>query len=113
MTVLVIREHTRFAVCRKARVGREGRRAGNALLIELSVGGCRLSNLGNRAFTLEETVELRIDSHAPIAGRVRWSRDGTIGLRFVQPLSFAALDRLVRLCRDSDPAAEPDRAFGT
>lgn len=114
MSVLVIRAHKRFAVCRKARLRKPGRRFEDALLIELSLDGCRLSKLGPHAFTLDQTVMLRIDGALdPLEGRIRWlGADGMVGLRFLRPLQAAALDRLIRCCR-GEAEALPAPSYGT
>lgn len=104
MSLFVIRARKRFAVCRQARLRRPGRRALHGLLIELSLEGCRLSNLPPDAFEPEQSVVLRLDGAAPIECRIRWiGADGTAGLRFARPLHAAALDELIRLCRASPP----------
>jgi hypothetical protein len=118
VSVLVIRAHKRFAVCRKARLRRPGRRAEEGLLIELSLDGCRISSLAPQAFALDQQVKLRIEGAKPIEARIRWLGDsGTVGLRFVRPLHATALDQLIRLCRAPVPATDvadaPLRSYGT
>jgi hypothetical protein len=111
---LIIRAHKRFAVCRGARLCKPGKRAVDGLLIELSLDGCRISNLGADSFAVDQLVTLRVQGAPAIDSRVRWVREGTIGLRFVQPLRAAGLDRLIRVCRgETDTTAVPLRAFGT
>jgi hypothetical protein len=114
LSVLIIRAHKRFAVCRKARLRKPGRRFADGLLIELSLDGCRVSNVGATAgFALEDEVIIRIDGATAITARVRWLSETTIGLRFVRPLHVAALDALIRLCRSERDAAAPLRVYGT
>ena len=113
MSVLVIRAHKRFAVRRKARLDRSGKRAEEGLLIELSLDGCRISNLAPEAFALDQTVTLRVDGAEPLDARIRWLNGGTIGLRFLRPLHTAALDQLIRLCRGEARPTTTLRAFGT
>jgi hypothetical protein len=111
VSVFTIRAHKRFAVCRKVRLGRKGRRQIDGLLIELSLDGCRISHAAASVdLALEDSIVLRVAGTEPIAARVRWLRDGSIGLRFVQPLHNAGLESLIRLCRTP---AEPARAYGT
>lgn len=113
MTVLVIRAHKRFAVRRQAHLGKTGERAMNGLLIELSLEGCRLSNIDDRKFAVDEVVTVDIDGVEPMEGRVRWLNDRTLGLRFVAPLHIAALDRLIRFCRgEIDDDGTPLRLYG-
>lgn len=112
MSVLVIRAHKRFAVARKVRLHKPRRRGSDGLLIELSLDGCRISlAMATSAYALEDAVSLRIAGAAPIDARVRWLRDGAIGLRFVQPLHIAGLEALIRLCRSE--TEEAARAYGT
>ena len=111
MSVLIIRAHTRFAVRSNAKLRLPRRRAVEALLIELSIEGGRLSNLpASATFAIGDTVLLGLAGAAPIEARVRWVDRGTIGLRFARPLSFASLEALVRLCRADDMPAGPMRA---
>lgn len=112
MSLLTIRAHKRFAVCSKVRLRKEGRRGIDGLLIELSLDGCRISHVGKAAsFALGDPLTLRLDGTAPIAARIRWLRDGTVGLRFERPLHIAGLQRLIELCRGE--AVQGLRAYGT
>lgn len=110
MSVLTIRAHKRFAVCQKARLRKPGRRAEEGLLIELSLEGCRISNLACETFTLGQTVTLRIEGAQLLEARIRWLGERTVGLRFVRPLHTAALDGLIRLCR-GQPGEAPLRLY--
>jgi hypothetical protein len=106
VSVLVIRAHKRFAVRQKARLRRAGKRALEGLVIELSLDGCRISNLSAQAFAAGQRVMLRIEGAGPIDAHVRWLGQDAVGLRFARPLTNAALDQLIRLCRPA-PAAVP------
>ncbi len=111
VSVFTIRTHKRFAVCRKVRLGKYRRRGIDGLLIELSLDGCRISHSAlPENFALEDTLVLRLEGTDPIPARVRWSREGTVGLIFAQPLHNTALESLVRLCRG---VTEPVAAYGT
>lgn len=111
MSIFTIRAHKRFAVCRKVTLRKPGRRGIEGLLIELSLDGCRVSQAGAPGlFTLEDAVILCVGGTGPIEARVRWLRDGAIGLRFAQPLHNAGLESLIRLCRGE---ADPVAAYGT
>jgi hypothetical protein len=110
----MIRAHKRFAVCRKASLRKQGRRGVDGLLIELSLDGCRVSNVSTKAgFALDEHVVVRVPGTGPIEARIRWLREGTVGLRFVRPLHIPALDELIRLCRAAPETAEPLQSYGT
>lgn len=117
MTVLVIRKHLRFAVRRSASL--RGAEAGpsEGLLVEISLEGCRISNLDHRAFPLEQLVSIGIDGFESIEGRVRWASEGLVGLRFTPPLHIPMLDRMIRTFRgEADMGAEAEvlhRAYGT
>lgn len=112
VSVFTIRAHKRFAVCRKVRLRQEKRQGVEALLIELSLDGCRVSHVdAATSFALEDQVTLRVAGTQPIEARVRWLRDGAVGLRFARPLHHAALESLIRLCRDVAPPEQ--RAYGT
>ena len=100
MSVLFIRKHRRFAVCRSARVERQDAGTVQGLLIELSRGGCRVSGLPEGAFAIDESVRLLLDGAEPIASHVRWTSDGRAGLHFAPALSPAMLEALILACRD-------------
>jgi hypothetical protein len=110
VSVFTIRAHKRFAVCHKVRLRPPRRRGIDALLIELSLDGCRLSHAGALPeLELGDPLILRVPGTDPLPARVRWLRDGTLGLRFERSLHTAALETLLGLCRE----AEAERAYGT
>lgn len=111
-TVLVIRAHKRFGVCRKARVLREGGDDIEALLIELSLEGCRLGNMAGTDVELGDTLTVRIDGTDSFDGTVRWNGTGAIGLKLARPFHTAELDRLIRLCRGELDQAGPNARAG-
>jgi hypothetical protein len=114
VSVLIIRAHKRFAVCRQAKLRKRGRGFADGLLIELSLDGCRIGGVDAAAgFALDDTVVLRVAGAAPLEARIRWLNDTTIGLRFIQPLHVAALEALIRLCRGEQDPTVPQRAYGT
>lgn len=98
--LLTIRAHKRYAVCSKVRVRQDGKRGIDGLLIELSLDGCRISNVGKAGgFALGDPLTVRVEGTAPIEGRVRWANESTVGLRFDRPLHIAGLQDLIQLCR--------------
>ena len=99
MTVLIIREHSRFAVCRTARVRYSGTHALDALLVELSLAGCRLGNVPDGLLTPGKTVSVEIEGSDPFSGIVQWTVDGSIGLKLSKRFHIFELDRLIHLCR--------------
>lgn len=111
MSILVIRQHARYGVCRKAQLARPEKRAVSGLLVELSLLGCRLGNIDERRFSLNETVTLKIPQFDGFEGQVRWVGDGVVGLRFCSPLRAPALERLIRACRGDTSDEAPVRAY--
>jgi PilZ domain len=108
MPILVIRKHKRFAVRRRAQLGCAGRKLLDALLIELSLEGCRISAVTaskppRKPYSIDQLVSIGIDGFDSRKAHVRWENDGTIGLRFAQPLHNAELDLLIRTCRSEVP----------
>ena len=99
MTVLVIRKHSRFAVCRRGTVTAPAAGDSDALLIELSLEGCRIGNVDASAYPSGSRATFELDGHPPLTGEVRWCGEGSIGLRLSPALHTFELDRLVRLCR--------------
>lgn len=112
MTVLTIRKHKRFAVCRSVRLRKDSRKGAEALLIELSLEGCRLGMVDHRKFAVGEHACVRVDGFEPIEGQVRWSHDGCVGLRFTRGMHIATLDRLIAACRAPAAVAAPLLAVG-
>ncbi|HEX8059013.1 MAG TPA: PilZ domain-containing protein [Novosphingobium sp.] len=110
--LLTIRAHKRYAVCSKVRVRKEGKRGIDGLLIELSLDGCRISNVGKAgSFALGDPLTVRVEGTDPIEGRVRWANESTVGLRFDRPLHIAGLQDLIQLCRGG--GVPEQRAYGT
>lgn len=99
MAVTFIRPHRRFAVRQTVRIAHSGSESAEGLLIELSIRGCRISNLNHMPFPPSARVTLEIEGFAPICGMVRWAHDGLLGLYFDAPLHVGTFDRLVCQCR--------------
>lgn len=99
MNIRAIRQHQRFALRRKVLAVRGRGRPAEGLLVELSLHGCRVSNLGHDRFALGSDVSVCLPGFEPLAGQVRWSQDGTIGLRFARPLAAAALAEMLSAAR--------------
>jgi hypothetical protein len=111
VSILIIRQHARYGVCRKAQLSRTEGKPAHGLLIELSLHGCRLGNIDQRRFALDETVTLKVPGFDGFEGQVRWVGDGVVGLRFRYPLYAAALERLIRACRGETQTEAPIRAY--
>lgn len=73
--------------------------------------GCRLGNIDERRFALDETVTLKIPGFDGFEGQVRWVGDGVVGLRFRKAFHAAALERLIRACRGEAQPDAPLRAY--
>lgn len=118
VTALRFSAHQRYAVRRKASIHREGRRIGSGLLIELSQDGCRLGCLSDAAqdhvatLQLGDIVAITVDGAAAIEARVRWTGDGTLGLKLIRAFHRAELDRMIRTCRGEFDESEM-REYGT
>jgi hypothetical protein len=104
---LFIGNHRRFAVRRIVTLAEGGTGKGRGLLFELSLGGCRVSNVSGRDFDQDERVRIHVPGFGELEGRVRRAHDGAIALRYLRPLHSAALDRLLHVCREQDDASAP------
>lgn len=78
----------RFAVYCPAELRSEGRRHA-VRLVNLSQGGARLE--AECALERDQLVTLAVPGLPERQGGVRWSRDGTLGIAFVEPLAFEEL----------------------
>ena len=103
MNVRAIRLHQRFAVRRKVLSVRGRGRPVEGLLVELSLNGCRVSGLGRHRFVMEGPIRVILPGFVPLEGKVRWLGEGTVGVRFVQPLTTAGLAELLSAARDPLP----------
>ena len=104
MPALVIKEHSRFAVCREANIRPihcENAHADSteALLVELSLDGCRLGNIPDGALSPGSTVSVAVHGAQPLAGTVRRWIDGALSVKFAKPLHTFELTDLISLCR--------------
>jgi len=113
MSVVSIRSHKRFAVCHDVSLRSSSGKPVDGMLIEVSKGGCRISNLGHNEYELGHQLAVQVAGFEEFLGRVRWSRQGMVGLCFSRPLHGSCLDRLIRFCRgELEPADSPRRANG-
>lgn len=103
MNVRAIRLHQRFAVRRKVLTVRGRGRPVEGLLVELSLHGCRVSGLGRHRFEMGGPICVTLPGFDPLEGEVRWLGEGTVGLRFLRPLTAAALAELLAAARDPLP----------
>lgn len=110
MSVLTIRAGKRFAVCAPAEVERPQGKVVRALLIELSLEGCRIGNVAGEAFTVGEAVAISVDGAEPFQAEVRGLGQGTVGLRLTRPFHIAELGHLIATCRAETGEARRLRA---
>lgn len=99
MTVLHIRAHKRFGVCRSIRISCQDGRVISGLLIEVSREGCRVSNLDADLLVAGDLVEVEIDESRSLLAHVRWQRDGAVGLRLAPALHNDELAGIIDACR--------------
>lgn len=103
MNVRAIRLHQRFAVRRRVLALRGRGRPVEGLLVELSLHGCRVSGLGRHRFDMGGPIRVSLPGFDPLDGEVRWLGEGTAGVRFIRPLTTAALAELLAVARDPLP----------
>lgn len=107
MAPLVIREHSRFAVSRKANVRHDQGNSTDALLVELSLDGCRLGNVPEDALAPGATVSVDVKGATPLSGTVRRRIDGSLSVKFSKPLHTFELSKLIGLCRGEASSQSP------
>lgn len=79
----------------RATVRQIGHEATEALLMDLSIFGCRVG--AEERFDKGDRVFVRFDGSLPIAAEVIWSEDGETGCRFDKPLERSMLRSLILL----------------
>lgn len=94
MAVLTIRSHRRFALRKSVRIGKDNLDTSTGLLIELSSEGCRVSSVERGIFQIGDAVVLDIDDRR-MGGRIRWSHDGIVGVRFNTALFNREIEEIV------------------
>ena len=109
VTVLTIRTHKRFGVCKSVRVHLACGTSVDGLLIEVSLEGLRVSNLTACDLDVEELVRVEIEGWQDFSARVRWRSHRIVGVRLEPPLHSRELANLLDFCRSS-PLNEAKRA---
>ena len=89
-----ITSHRRYAVRERIRLRRSDGSVVEGLLIELSLDGCRISNLEPAELAQGECVNVEWDA-SELPGRVRWSRRSVAGIRLTIPLLARQLAELL------------------
>jgi len=99
VTVIFIRAHKRYGVCRGVRLHHRPDGIVEGLLIELSQEGCRVSNVQSSGFAIGDTVVVEVPGGPNLTAHVRWQHDGMVGLRLCEALHKESLSELVTRCR--------------
>lgn len=79
----------------RATVRQIGQKAVEAVLMDLSIFGCRVSS--HERFEKGDRVFVRFAGSMPLAAQVIWSEDGETGCRFDKPLERSLLRSLILL----------------
>lgn len=99
VSVLVIRANKRFAVRRPVTLRGAPAKHRGGLMIELSCEGCRISNADSTAFMMDQEVTVELDDGERLPGRIRWSHDGFVGVKFASALRQGELAGLLEVSR--------------
>jgi len=105
MAATTISRSKRFAVRRNACVQTQCGNLWRALLVEVSLDGCRVGAVSGPELKIGDSVAMAIDGLAPLAARVGCVVNGSVGLRFVRPLHCRDLDSIITHCRRPEPDA--------
>jgi len=101
LTVLSITSGRRYAMRLPIGFRTGGARQVKGLLIEISQEGMRISNLGDRSYTVGEPVDLSLPDGHKMSGIIRWAHDGLAGVRLERALTLAELSAVL----DNRPSA--------
>ncbi len=101
MSLLIIRSSRRFAVRGPISLVLPGGTERDGLLVEISLSGCRISNIGPDLPDIDECVTIRIEGFDEMPAQVRWAGEGVVGLRLIRPLHSGTLERIISHCRES------------
>lgn len=94
MTGILIPRHKRFAVRRDVQVRAQGR-ACHALMIEVSLLGCRVSAAEIEGLAPDQPVTIEIAGFGDVRGRVMSAGGRMLAIRFAKPIASASLRELV------------------
>lgn len=83
----------REAVAIPARCSIGDREEEDVLITDLGKHGCRI-HTGAVGVTKSETLVLNLNGCTPIKGSLKWSKGGSLGVRFVEPLGDELLETL-------------------
>lgn len=90
----------RRGVAIEGRCSIAGREPQDVLVTDLGETGCRMK--ANAVGVIKsDTLELWLGDSEPIAGRLKWTRDGALGVAFESPLAAEQLDGLYEVSEQS------------
>jgi hypothetical protein len=94
------RKHQRYPVCFKSIFSTDGMHIEDGLVLDLSLGGCRLTSAIHVPSGVPIALHIRPDQHSPIyipSAVVCWRGDSVFGLEFKElpELESATLTRLL------------------
>ncbi len=95
MSIFVIPRHKRFAVRQNVQLREGGGESHSALLIEVSLQGCRVCASGLGRFAVDQPVTIEIAGFGDIRGHIRAVSDRNFAIRFAEPIQSTALHELV------------------
>ena len=95
MSSFIIQRHKRFAVRHEVQLRHPCGNASTALLIEISLHGCRVSRNCHAQFEPDTTVTIEIAGFGDIHGRITSAYDSVMVIRFIRPINSAAVHELV------------------
>jgi hypothetical protein len=73
-------------------IGERGKEA--ALVTDLGLQGCRVRTEAV-GVTRSEALQLWLGEFGPVAGTLKWTKSGSLGVRFDQPLDEGTLEALL------------------
>ena len=95
MSIFVIPRHKRFAVRQNVQLRAGSGTARSALLIEVSLQGCRVSVSDFDPFRIDQPVTVEIAGFGDIGGHISSVSDRIFAIRFARPVQNAELHELV------------------
>ena len=95
MSLFVIPQHKRFAVRHNVQLRSVRGHALAALLIEISLRGCRVSVFGHELLEVDQPVTMEINGYGNFDGRISSASDKILAIRFLRSIQGATLHALV------------------
>lgn len=95
MSIFVIPRHKRFAVRQKVQLRGGSGLAQGALLIEVSLNGCRVSVSDLDPTRIDQPVTVEIEGFGDIRGHIRSASESIYAIRFARPIQSPQLHQLI------------------